>query len=1141
MMRTNFLKLALLCAAAFTAGNVGHAQSMTQGAISGTVFDATNAAIPNATVVIHNDATAADVKLTAGASGEFRAPQLVPGTYTVTVSAPSFSEQKTNGVIVQVNEVTEVNPHLATGPSTTSVEVTADAPVLKFESAEYGGHLDAKEIESIPINNRRWSSLALTTPAVTNSSDGFGLLSFRAISPLLNVIEIDGADDNQSFFAEERGRTRAGYSTAQSAVREFTVNTGVYGADFGRAVGGVVNTVTKSGGNQIHGEAYFYNRNSSRSAIVPGASNTTFNPTTNTYLTTPYRPKDNRNQYGFAVGGPIKKDKLFWFYAFDAFRRNFPGTAKANNPGPFFINAKTALDASETCTITTSAATVPFTGTATTTTPGQTPATQTLADNAACTLAARLNTTYAAGAAAFNTQLQALLPDLGSVPRFGNQLINTPKLDYQLSEKHHISLLYHRLRWDSPGGVQTQGTNNYAIDTFGQDFVKLDYGVAKLDSLITNRISNEVRFQYGRELNDEGPQPFSAYTKANLINSTGNAPEVALTAGNGFMLGEPYYAFRPSYPDERKTQIGDTLSFSLGKHNVRVGEDIIRNSDFQNYNFEQNGFYTYNQGTTQNSQANYFADILTKGRTCFATGAGVNLTVNAQGVPQGIPCYNSLAQGFGATIFEFHTTDYGFFAQDDWKIFPTLTVNLGARYDYESLPTTGFSSVANPALPQTTNRPSDKNNFAPRVGFAWDPFGLSKTVLRGGFGLYYGRIPNNYVLGGLSNTGAANATNLASFAPTSQGAPLLPQIATSAGPNGAIQYFASNFQNPYGEQFDLAVQQDLGMKNVLSISYIGAMGRELPNYINVNLDPSKNYTATYTVQPGTNGSCGPLACGTQYSVKTYAGKFCNSLTACTTTGNNTLNPLYSSITQSTSNINSSYNGLTVDLTNRSSKWIQFDVNYTWSHALDFSQNASTTPGTNNWVDPFGNQRLNYGNSSQNVKNRAVGWANINAPGLKGDGPLTYLTNGWSLKPYVQVQNGLPYSLLSSGTAVQQCGTPGCLVAASSGITGTGATAYLPFFGRNTLQYPRTIEIDLRAQKSFKFAEKYNFELFGEAFNLANHQNVTGVNSTGYAISSTAAPGTGALTYQANFGLTSSANSNTAYGPRVVQIGARATF
>ena len=160
------------------------------------------------------------------------------------------------------------------------------------------------------------------------------------------------------------------------------------------------------------------------------------------------------------------------------------------------------------------------------------------------------------------------------MPRFGNQHINTPKLDWQVNAKHHVSFLYHRLRWDSPGGVQTQGTNNYAIDTFGTDFVKLDYGVAKLDSLITNSITNELRFQYGRELNDEGSQPFSAYTKANLVNSTGFAPEISLTTANGFMLGQPYYSFRPSYPDERKTQIGDTVSFTFGKHNLRVGEEL---------------------------------------------------------------------------------------------------------------------------------------------------------------------------------------------------------------------------------------------------------------------------------------------------------------------------------------------------------------------------------------------------------------------------------------------------------------------------------------------------------------------------------------------------------------------------------------
>ncbi len=372
---------------------------------------------------------------------------------------------------------------------------------------------------------------------------------------------------------------------------------------------------------------------------------------------------------------------------------------------------------------------------------------------------------------------------------------------------------------------------------------------------------------------------------------------------------------------------------------------------------------------------------------------------------------------------------------------------------------------------------------------------------------------------------------------------MLPQVATAAsGGSASVEFFAPNFQNPYTEQFDLAFQQDLGFRNVLSVSYLGALGRELPNYINVNLDPTKSYNVAYTVAPGTNGTCGPLACGTSYNVKTYAGTTCTNA-ACTTTTPNTLNPAYSAITESFSNINSAFHGLTVDITNRANKYVTFDANYTFSHALDFSQNASTSPGTNNWVDPFGNQRLNYGNSNQNVRNRAVGWANLQAPGLRGHGPLTYITNGWSLKPYVQIQNGLPYSLLSSGTAAAQCSSAlanqiGCFKAASSGITGTGATAYLPFFGRNTQQQPRTIEIDMRAQKTFNFFEHYNLEVFGEAFNLANHQNVTGVNSTGYAITGT---GAGTLTYQSNFGTTSTANTNYAYGPRVIQIGARVAF
>lgn len=1108
----------------------GHAQSTTQGAISGTVTDTSDAAIPNAKVVIHNDSTNAEVVLTSDGSGLFRAPQLAPGTYTVTFTVPGFSERRETGVIVEVNSVTTLNPHLKSGDVSQTVEVTAEVPVLKFDSPEFGGHLSNNEIENIPINNRRWSALALTTPGVTNDASGFGLLSFRAISAVLNNVQIDGADDNQAFFSEERGRTRAGYSTSQVAVREFQVNTGVYSAEFGRAVGGVVNSVTKSGGNQLHGELYFYNRNSSRSAFGPGVTNTTYNAASNQYVTSPYKPKDNRNQYGFGVGGPLIKDKLFWFYAFDAYRRNFPGTAKANNPASFFVNADAALPAGQTCNLSTGSVSG---GTASAT------------NSAACLLAARLKyASYGAGSSAYNTQLQALLGNLGSVPRFGNQLINTPKLDWQITPKHHASFLYHRLRWDSPGGVQTQATNNYAIDTFGTDFVKLDYGVAKLDSVFGNRVTNEVRYQYGRELNWEGLQPTSQYTKNNLINNTGLAPEVALNTNVGFFMGMPYYSFRVAYPDERKWQIGDTASILIGKHNLRVGEDIVHNYDLQNNVYEGNGYINYT------STVNYFSDLLSKGKTCNASGSGVA----GSAASTSYPCYSFYANGFGPAVFQVTTVDYGFFAQDDWKLTPTLTLNLGVRYDYESIPGpfAGLNGSAGGTLPITSSHPSDKNNFSPRIGFAYDPFGLGKTVVRGGFGMYFGRIPNAVILNAYENTGSPNSQSTPSFTTSNTSAANLPtlQIApTGPAPGTRTAYYLdSHLQNPYTEQFDLAVQQDLGYNSVLSLSYLGALGRELPNFTNYNLDPTKTYQIPYTVKPDSTGNCGPLTCGQTYYVTGYAGR---QITAGGTTNLGAIDPTFGSVTGIVSNINSSYHALNLDVTNRSNKWIKFDANYTWAHALDYSQNQFTAASVNNFIDPFANPRNNYGTSSLNVRHRIVGWAIFNVPGVHGDTGWKYLANGWSLKPLLQMQSGLPYSAVSTGTTPQSCYNPTspnvtCYGPAGTGIAGTSSSAsYFPFLGRNTFSMPRTILLDLRAQKDFTFMEKYNLQLIGEAFNLANHQNVTGINGTGYAISTvqgaTPASTVNSLTYQSSFGTVTSANSNYAYGPRVVQLALRLMF
>ena len=1117
---------AILCCLGFGIG--AHTQTTTQGAVAGTVFESGGAALPNANVNIVNDATGARFQVKSDDSGYFKDPLLEPGTYTVSVEATGFAPYRANGVIVQVGQTTNLEPHLSVAASTASVEVTAEAPVLNFDSPDFTSTLNRTALNNIPINNRRWSSLAMTTPGVVSDSNGYGLVSVRGISPILNNVEIDGADDNQAYYSEERGRTREAYSTSGSAVREFAVNTGVYAAEYGRAAGGVINSVTKSGTNALHGEAYFYDRESKWAAYNDFTKTTiaTQNPGTGayTFTSTPYKPKDLRKIFGFTVGGPIIKDKLFWIYTYDQHAHIFPGSAVPRSPAAFYSQPSATLTGTNTCNLKTGYLT---NGTGANADPNYT------LDSQACTLAARQGlSSYAAGASAYDAGIASLLTDLGTVPRTGYQYINTPKLDYQITEKEHLSALYHRLRWASPGGVQTSPTNTYAVDTWGNDYVKLDYGVAKLTSLITSSISNELLYQYGRELNNESQQPYSAYTKANLVGTGGNVPEIALaTSTSGFYLGSPYYSYRKALPDERKWQIGDTLYYGHGNHSFKFGVDTVHNYDLINNTYESNGYYVYTY------IGNYIDDLLNKAKsasTCNSTGsAAATATSSAVG---SYPCYSSFTQGFGPPIFAISTMDYGFFAQDNWKFSPRLTFELGLRYDYQALPspvanlTTATGSFT--PYPGLTNHPSDKNNFGPRVGFAYDVYGTGKTVLRGGYGMYYGRITNGVLLNVLLNTGSPNGQYTTLYKPTA--GPLLPNIFSTAGaaPKPSSYYLASNLQNPMVHEFDLMVQQEIGRGTVFQVSYLGALGRELPNFLDLNLNPATVQPVQITVVDSSGK--GPLPNGTVYKVPTY-----------TSYGNTGLfGPAasnYQSITEVTSNINSNYNAFVAEVQNHSLHSVQFDVNYTWSHGLDFGQNQTTTLTGNNWYDPFSNPRINYGNSSYNVPNRFVAWAVYTFPNFSSGSWLKYLTNGWNLDNSFQIQNGLPYTTtLSSSFNSADAILP--YWNGAGGTSGAAGAAIIPGIGPNTQRYPRKIVDDIRAQKDFTIKEGYHLQLLANVFNLANHQNIDGINNGAYILSSTG-PLSGTATFQsATYGtVTSSNNSGFLYTPRQIEIAARFSF
>lgn len=1137
LIRALFISFAITMAL-FVFASGSFAQSTTDGAIEGIVKDPSGAAVPGAKVTVKNLGTNAEVVAMTDDTGYFRAAKLQPATYSVSIEATGFAHFTVERVVVQVGSVTDVPAKLNMSSAEATVLVSAEIPAINVLSADFAPVVDQTQISNLPINGGRWSDFALLTPGVVNDSNGFGLLSFRGVSTLLNNNTVDGADNNQAFFSEERGRTRAGYSSAKAAVQEFQVNTSNYSAEYGRAAGAVVNTVTKSGGNALHGEVYVYDRDNSLGAVNPFTTVTTQN-SNGTFSSKPVKPTDVRKIYGFGVGGRIISDKLFWYFAFDRFDRNFPGTAIPSNPGVFFANPLAAnasdsmvpaaytVDGTTNCFQTNGKSninTAAFTSGSTAIANGGGIAT---ASQGACTLMANLGlANYATGVSNYTTGLTGLLGEIGSVPRTGKQTIFFPKLDWQINSKNHASFEVNRMRWISPAGIQTQTAVTFGVASFGNDYVRDTWGVAKLYTSLSSTLTNEARFQYGRDFEFEFAQPPSAYELANLIKPTGYTNPLGLAPDVNFFfsldIGVPTFLQRPAFPDERRTQYADTLSWAHGKHTLKFGMDVAHTNDLsENLRF-QYGSFSYS------SIANFISDLDSPNH-CALTTTG----------PHNSPCYSGYQQAFGPLGFTFNTNDLAFFAEDSWRVIPRFTLTVALRYEYEMLPGV---ILPNPLVPQTQSLPSDTNNLGPRIGFAWDMFGNGKTSVRGGYGIYYGRIINSTVYNALTNTGVNGGQFSFSFIASTTGTPTFPQILSTQPKSTSalgVTFFDKNFQAPSVQQTDLTIEREIAHNTVVSMSYLGSFGRSLPDFVDVNTgSPITNIS--YTV------SGGPLG-GTTYTTPFYGttttvvtdptGK---QLSKVSTTRPN---KNFGAMTEIFSGISSNYNALALQFNRRMTNHLQVMANYTWSHSLDFGQNASTFSDTNDLLSPT-NIRAEYGNSIFNVPNRVVVSAVAESP-WKVSGPLGYLTNDWQLSPIYAAQSGLPFSLQTSGTPsfstssvdpVTGDKTTITYNALGGSINGSGGRRGIDVLGRNTFQLKRTINMDMRLSKKLRFGERYSAEFLGEAFNIFNHMNITSANNTGYSIN----PGP-SLGFNSPFGKPTNGNSNFAYTPRQVQAGFRFFF
>ena len=1218
---------------------LAHSQSATTGAIGGTVTDGAGALLPNAQITVVSADSQAVRKAKSNSSGEFKVTDLAPGTYTTTVVVDGFETSVTNNVVVAVGSTATITPKLTVGSVTDKVEVSDQTPALHLNDSGITTTIDQATIDNLPINGRRWSDFALLTPGVVSNSDGFGLLSFRGISYLLNNATVDGADDNQAYFSEARGRTRSAYTVTQSAVQEFQVNTSNYSAEYGRAAGGVINTVTKSGSNKLHGELYFYDRDNA----IGGAANPytqIYNFNENTGIDPQnVKPKDWRKQYGFGVGGAIIKDKLFWFYAFDQQKRNFPGIARTSDPYDMFALAK-PLTGAESCSAYTdptyghydygapyfnyttpgNVQIGPNTVTSNLSTPTATAsASSTLAyptgqpyqgNFGACALAAALQATQGTGAlnyqqaaAYYNQGLGVLATFFGQVPRFGDQTINFPKLDWQINDRNRATVQYNRLRWDSPNGVQTQTSNFYGRGSYGNDFVKADVGIARLSTVVTNTIVNNFLFQYGRDMESETPSG-SLPNELPLVNPLtpgecsapggkacpAGAPDISVGYGydaQGFDAGTSALQSRFALPDERRLQLRDDVTWSYGKHTFKFGLDYNKVSDFINNLY--NGYGTYDYDWAYSFIGDYLHTTTGIGGTNYAgsnvfTNDGAACTTTSSYCDSNYGLYSSFSQGFtvpdangnvnsvGATSL-IATRDYAGYATDDWRVTPKLTLTLGVRYEYEYVPGNptpnpllngtastvdgGIFSGAGLKLPNTYAKPDDRNNVGPRIGFAYNIFGDNKTTIRGGYGIYYGRIINANIEQSYQNSGGPNSQINVSelFSDTSYSARgvctlVFPAVTTynnaaqcaaatsNASTHPSISYLDSHLQNPEVHEGDLALEQDMGRGWVLGITYMGSFGRELDSATNVNANLGNSVAVPFIVN---NVPTGP---GIQNPVLPHGGKPA-PLPGPTTTvqvySGVSYDPAYYRILRISSNVNSKYNALAFQLNKRYSHGFSLMSNYTWAHGLDYNPYIGTgIPGPSQ-LDPK-NQWKEYGNSSLDVRGRFV-LALTYQPETHFHGWEDWVLGGWRVAPVIQAQSGLPYTPYVAGYPGQsQSG-----VRSANGAGGTSGR--IDAIRRNQYHGPNTVKADARLGKNFYFnVNHYGFdrvrlEFFAEVFNLMNHQNITQIQNTAYNLTYTGSGATAVdtLTLQPNFGTYLNSNSNYTYTPRQIQLAARLHF
>lgn len=1041
------LLLAFMCATAFA--------QTSRGTLTGTVTDSSNAVVVDATVKLTEAATGVSRQTSTNAAGIYRFDAVDLGTYKLSIEAKGFASQSQTGIQVQAAHTLNIDVSLKVGSSAETVTVEANAGQIQLDTSEQtrGGHFESRTIEDLPITGRDSLTLALLVPGVTKSTgnsinqDGTFSFAVNGQRPRGNNFLIDGVENNDISVTGP-----AFVITNPDAVNEVAIQTADFSAEFGRAGGAVINQVTKSGSNALHGSAVWVYTGSAFKALDHNdAINHKFDP-----------PRQVENVPYFSIGGPVVIPHLYnghsktFFFAAAQWDRLFgqtTGQVRAADAAGVGLLQSLAGSCPNAALYLQALGSLRGDPTAS-------PANISLAVPSAagtCNGSTRTGLNLTTGLALRSASFSNL---------DNNHQV---RVDHVASDKQTLSF-----RWLYDSDIQGPSLNN--LPGFDNNFVgRTMNGLFSDTYMITPSMTNEFRFDYGR-IGFNFPLAASDPFHTTIANYSGLG-----VTGFGGATNIPQFRFANNW------EYQDTLTMVRGKHTFRFGADFLRQLARQHPPFNERGSFAYAASAGPvTAFANFLDDF-----------GGTSGALNRQ---------------FGSSIYYPNLFRQSYFGQDSWKTTSNLTLNIGLRYEYYGAPENAFTVAAftnydpiNFAAPRKV--PGYKLNFAPSVGFAWNPKGSNwfnrimggeKSVWRGGFQTSYDSAFNNLLsniagsspntLGG-TITSPATGRGFANFSAMFAG--IQPTAPTAQSPQNNL--FLGEFPNPQTDRWSLGFERELPYNLFWDTSYVGSVSHHL--YRTIDMNPF--------VAPGVR-----------------------------------FQPQVGARTVRSASANSNYEALQVELKRRFKETpvgpVLLHGSYTYAHFLDDVSDVfgfDSTPSAVQTVSQVlgASPHIDYGSSDfdrRHVGSIGFSWE-IRAPKT---GLMRQILGGWKLAGIADWQTGEPYTM-SNGSDRNLDGQTGpdrpdisnpaaplntraVRVATSTCPTGFAnpdlngicvdpSTVHwiegigLPnarTVGRNTQLAPGFNNLDLSIAKSFKISERSNFEYRVDMFNATNTINLITVPS-----------------------------------------------